>query len=136
MVAIDDLVRSGRPAPDVHDQLLGERHQLLVVAVRLIELQHGELGVVPCRNPFIPEAPIDLVHPLEAAHHQPLEIQLRRDPKVERHIERVMVRHEWPGARATGQWLHHRRLDLEIPARVETLPHRGEYVAPDFEDPA
>jgi hypothetical protein len=78
-------------------QLLGEPHHVLVVEVRGVELQHGELGVVEPVHPLVAEVLADLVHPLHPAHDQPLQVQLVRDAEVERHVERVVVRHE--GAR-------------------------------------
>ena len=95
------------------------RHQILVVAVRLVELEHRELGVVLRRDPLVPEVARDLVHALHAADRQPLQVQLRRDPQVQIHVERVVVRHERPRHRAARDRLHDRRLDLEIAAIVE-----------------
>ena len=82
-------------ARDEH-QLLGQRHQLLVVGVGLVELEHRELGVVLRRDALVPEVARDLVDALEAADDEPLQIQLRRDAQEEIHVERVVVRHERP----------------------------------------
>ena len=68
---------------------------------------------------LVPEVVADLVHPLEAAHDQPLEVQLVRDAQEERHVERVVVRRERPRRRAAVQRLQHRRLDLEVAEPVE-----------------
>ena len=113
----------GEPAEqglrELREQLLGQLHQVLIVRVRLIELERRELGIVLRGDPLVPEVPVDLVHALEAAHDQPLEIELRRDPEIEVHVERVVVRLERPGDGAAGDRLHHRCLDLEEAARVE-----------------
>ena len=50
---------------------------------------------------------------------QPLEVQLVGDAQVERHVERVVVRHERPRRGAAVERLQDRRLDLEEAARVE-----------------
>ena len=65
------------------------------------------------RDAFVAEIPVDLEYPLETAHHQPLQEQLRRDAQEEPHVERVVVRREGPCHGATRDRLHHRRLDLQ-----------------------
>ena len=59
------------------DQLLGRRHHVAAVEVGGVELEHRELGVVHRRDPLVPEVAVDLVDALEAAHHQPLQVELR-----------------------------------------------------------
>ena len=54
-------------------------HQIPIIAVRLIKLQHRELGIVLRADPFIAEIAVDLIHAVEATDHQPLQIQLRRN---------------------------------------------------------
>ena len=103
----------------MEEQLLGELHQVLVVGVGLVELEHRELGIVLGGHPLVPEVAIDLVHPVEPAHHQALEVQLGGHAQVERHVERVVVRHERLGRRAPRDRLHHRGLHLEEAPRVE-----------------
>ena len=99
--------------------LLGQLHDVVVVGVGLVELQHGEFRIVGPVHPFVPEVVPDLVDPLEAADQQPLEVQLVGDPQVERHVERVVVGDERPRRGAAVEGLEHRRLDLEKAALVE-----------------
>ena len=120
----------------VDEHLLGHGHQLLVVAVGLVELEHRELGVVLRRDPLVPEVAVDLVDPLDAADRQPLQIQLRRDAQEQLHVERVVMRHERPRQRAAGDRLHHRRLDFEVAARVQEAADRRQHPAADLEHPA
>ena len=103
------------------DQRLGEVHQVAVFAIGLVELHHGELGVVPRRQPLVAEVAVDLEHLLEAADHQPLQIQLRRDAQEQLHVERVVVGGEGLGRRAAGDGMHHRRFHFEEVA----LDHEG-----------
>ena len=107
-------------------QLLGQVHQVAVVRVGPVQLQHRELGVVPRRQPLVAEIAVDLVDLLEAADDQALQVQLRRDAQVHRHVERVVMRDERPRRGAAGNRLHHRRLDFHEAARVELVaqpPH-------------
>jgi hypothetical protein len=64
---------------------------------------------------FVAEVAVDLVDPLQAAHHQPLQVQLRRDAQVEIDIERVVVRDERPRRRAAVERLHHGRFHFDEP---------------------
>ena len=90
-----------------------------VVGVGLVQLQHGELRIVGPVHPLVPEVVADLVDPLDAAHQQPLQVQLVGDAEVERHVQRVVVGHEGPRRRAAVERLQDRRLDLEEPALIE-----------------
>ena len=134
MLAERDPIGADRLARDGREHLLGHRHQLLVVAVGLVELEHRELGVVLRRDPLVPEVAVDLVDALDAADGQPLQVQLRRDAQEQLHVERVVVRHERPRERAAGDRLHHRRLDLEVAARVQERADRRQHPAAHLED--
>src|SRR5678815_3674475 len=57
-----------------------------VMAMRAIELKHREFGVVSRRNAFVAEIAVDLEHLFESDDHQPLQIELGRDPQVELHV--------------------------------------------------
>ena len=77
---VDVVVVPAQPPPAAmglgqpHDQLLHQRHEVVVGGVRLVELDHGELGVMVEVDPLVAEVPVDLEDPLEAAHHQALEV--------------------------------------------------------------
>ena len=129
---------SSPPATSLRDlgqHLLGHPHQVLVVHVRLVELEHRELGVVLGRDPLIPEVTIDLVDAFEPADGQPLEVQLGRDAQEQVDVERVVMRDERPGQRAAGDRLHHRRLDLEEAARVQEPADAGDHARARLEHP-
>ena len=99
-------------ARDELDQLLGDLHQVVVVGVGLVELEHGELGVVLGADALVAEVAIDLVDAVEAADDEALEIELRRDAQEEIHIEGVVVGPEGPRRGTAGDLLHHRRFDF------------------------
>jgi len=110
-------------------QLFGEGHQVGVVEVGGVQLEQRELGVVPGGQPFVPEHPPDLEDPLEAPHHQPLEVQLRRDAQVQVDVERVVVGDERLGGRATRDGLEHRGLHFHEPAVLEPATHEAQQAA-------
>ena len=58
-------------------------HQVVVVGVGLVELEHGELGIVLGADAFVAEVAIDLVDAVHAADHQALEVELGRDAEEE-----------------------------------------------------
>ncbi len=79
LALICELVPPHQGLAQVDEELLGELHEVLVVGVGLVELQHRELGVVLGRHPLVAEVAVDLVHALEPAHHEALEIELGGD---------------------------------------------------------
>src|SRR5262245_35748963 len=58
------------------DELAGERGHHVVVGVRLVDLEHGELGRVGGVGTLIPEIPVDLEYPFDSADQRALEIEL------------------------------------------------------------
>ena len=59
------------------NERLREVHHVVVVRVRLVQLDRRELRVVPRRDAFIAPDATQLKDALEAAHHEALEVQLR-----------------------------------------------------------
>src|SRR3569832_328603 len=120
------IPRDLRPTVDLarepRDHLLGEVHEIDVRRVRLVELEHRELGGVLARQPRGAEVAVDLVDPVEAADDEALQVQLRRDPHEQLHVERVVVRDERARRGTADDRVHHRRLDLEETTRVEERP--------------
>jgi hypothetical protein len=117
----------------VAQQGLGEVHQVVVVPVGRIELHHREFRVVPDADAFVAEVAVDLEHPLEAAHHQALEVQLGRDAQEHLLVQRVVVGDEGLGVGAAGNRVQHRRfhfqeavLDHEVADRGHALAARDE----------
>ena len=78
-----DLAGVADVGRDAGDQLLAALGDVVVVRVRLVPLEHRELGVVLERHALVAEVLADLVHALEPADDQPLEVELGRDPQVE-----------------------------------------------------
>ena len=96
----------------------------MIVGVRLVPLEHRELGVVLERDALVAEVLAELVHALEPADDEPLEVELRRDAQVEVALELVVMRHERPRRSAAVARLQHRRLDLDEALAVEVGPDR------------
>ncbi len=117
----------------VRDQPLAARGDVLVVGVRLVELEHRELRVVGRVHALVAEVLAELVHALEAAHDQPLQVELGGDTQVELAIQRVVVGGERPGQRAPVQGLEHRRLDLDEALGVEEAPDGRDHPSPGDE---
>ena len=103
--------------------------------VGLVELDAGELGVVAPVDPLVAPDPADLVDPLQAAHHQPLEVELGGDAQLEVEPERVVVGLEGAGRGAAGllRLVQRRGLHLQVAALVEEAPDGGDDAGPLLE---
>ncbi len=108
-----DRRRSQDLARDLLEHRLDAHHRVLVVRVGLVPLEHRELGLVLVGDALVPEVLPDLVHALEPADNQALEIELGRDAQEEVGLELVGVRDERMREGAAVAWLQHRRLDLD-----------------------
>ena len=125
-----ELARPGHLRGDFAQQSLGEVHHVRVVGMGLIELEHRELGVVFGGDALVAKIAIYLEHLFEAAHHQALEVQLRSDPQVHVESKGMVVGTEGAGDGASGQALHHWRLDLEKAALYEEGADESDNAAP------
>ena len=72
---------------------------------------------------FVAEISVDLVHAIQPANNQPLQIKFRRDAQIQVHVECVVVRYERTRRGATKDRMHHRRLHFEVASRVEKMPY-------------
>ncbi len=111
---------------DEFDEFFAELHQVVVVGVGLVELEHGELGVVFGADALVAEVAVDLVDAVEAADDQSLQIQLGRDAQEEIEVERVVMRGEGLRGCASGDLVHHRGFDFEVAAAVEEFADGAE----------
>ena len=119
----------------VGHQVLGEAHHVAVVGVGLVQLEHGELGVVAGGQPLVAEHPTDLEDALEAPHHQALQVQLRGDAQVELDVEGVVVGGEGLGQRPAGDGVQHRGLHLHEPPVLQPAPGQAHHLAAQGEGP-
>ncbi len=123
-----DLRGAERRLSDVRDELLQPLGRIVVVGVRLVPLDHRELGVVLERDAFVPEVLAELVDALDPADDEPLQVELRRDPQVQVAVEVVVVRNEGPRQRAAVDRLEDGRLDLDEPLAVKPAPRFGDHL--------
>ena len=117
--------RAGDRDGGVLHEVLREVGDAVVVRVRLVRLEHGELGAVRGVGTLVAEVAVDLEDTVESADHGALEEQLGRDAEVELGVERVGARHERARGCAAVLHLEHRRLDLDVAAVREGLAQRG-----------
>ena len=94
-------------------KLLDQLHDVAVVGVGPVQLQHGELGIVTGGDPLVAEHPGNLIHPLQPAYYQPFQVQLGSDPQEQLHVQRVVMGAERPGQRAAGHRVEYRGLHLD-----------------------
>ena len=122
-------------ARGAHDELLGQRHHVGDVGVRLVRLHHRELGVVPAGQPLVAEHPPDLEHAVHAADDEALEVQLEGDPQIQRHVQHVVVGDERASVGAPRVDVQHRCLDLDEAALAERPPEAGDDLVAHVERP-
>ena len=110
-------------AQDIHhaamNHLFGVVHHPKVVLVGHIDLKTREFGVVGAVHALVAEVARELVHALEAAHDEALQVELVGDTEVHRDVQGVVMCDERTCRSATGDGLQHRCLHLEIAALVE-----------------
>ena len=119
-------------APD--DQLFGQVHHRAVVAVRLIDFQHREFGVVPGVNSFVTVDPAQFVHPLDPSDQEPFEVQLQGDSQEQVDIQGVVVRNERPRGSPARDRVQGRPLDFHEPFRGQRAADRVDDLGP-FQKP-
>ena len=112
---------------DIH--LFDEIHDLMIIRIRLIQLDRGEFRVVAGIHALVAEDTADFVHLVKAADDQALEVQLSLDAQIHRDIQRVVMRHKRAGIRADFDRLKNRRIDLQEALCVEELTQRLENLA-------
>ena len=121
---------------EMPDQILGQSHQVLVVGISLVEFQHRKFGIVPGGQSLVAKITVNLEHFLHTADDEPLQIQLRGNAQVQLHVERIVMRNEWPCGCAARDCLHHRCLDFEKPALVQKLANARDDFRTNLEYPA
>ena len=103
------------------DHRLEQLHHRLVIAKRLIGLEHGELRIVPGRDALVAVVATDLEHAIHPADEQSLEVQLQRDAQVKVAAQRVVPGDERLSRRAAGDGLHGGCLHLDEAALVHEV---------------
>ena len=106
------MVALARRLDRFDDDLLGQVHHDFVIGVSPIQFDHGELRIVLWADSFIPVDSAYLIDALDAADHEPLEVQFQRDPQDKLHVQGVVVGLERFGGRAAGDGMKGWTLDL------------------------
>ncbi len=130
--------RQRRPAVDGDrrrpDQSLGEFPDGPVVTAGLVGLQRGELRIVGGVRALVAKIPAQLVHPPQAADHEPLQVQLGSDPQVEVLVVGVAMGGERARRRTAVHRLQDRRLDLQEVLGGQRGPQRRHHRRPVAQD--
>ena len=131
--AVLDLVIASDLLDHVGDHLLGHVHEVLIVGVSLVELTGGELRVVGEINALIAELTANLIHTVQTANDQHLQVQLGSDTKVQVHVQVVVMSDEGLGNGTTGDHVHHGRLDLKEVTLIEVTANTVDDLGTDGE---
>ena len=104
-------------------QILEQVHHVVEVGIGLIKLNGRELWVVLCVHALVAEDAADLIHTLDTAHDEALEVELGGDAQIHIDIQRIVVGYKRSGRRAAGNGVENGRLDLHIAASVKEGAH-------------
>ncbi len=122
MVAVAHRRRAGDVLRQQREELRVQVHQIAVIAVRLVKLQHREFRIVLRGDALVSEIPVDLINAIDSAHRQSLQIQFGGDAQVQVDVQSVVVGDERPGRRPARNGMHHRRFYFDITSRIEESP--------------
>ncbi len=118
-----DLVRAQNLLGGGGQDALGDVHHVVEVGIGLIELDGGKLRVVLGIHALVAEDAADLIHPLKAAHSEPLQVQLGGDAHIHVDVQGVVVGDEGPGGGAAGDGVEDGGLHLQVVSLVQELAH-------------
>ena len=116
LIGAQDLLGGGG------EQVLEQVHHVVEVGVGLVELHGGELRVVLGVHALVAEDAADLIHPLQAADDEPLQVQLGGDAHVHVDVQGVVVGDEGAGGGAAGDGVQHGGLHLHVAPAIQEGP--------------
>src|SRR5215210_364845 len=118
------------------EERFGTVHHGTVIGIRLVPLQHGELGLMAAVHTLVAEVLAYLVDAFETTDDEALEIELVGDPQIEGLIQRVMLRRERSGRGSAIERLQRRRLNLDEALTVEEFADCRDRARTSLEDSA
>ena len=107
---------------DAREHFFRQVHQVGVIAVRLIELEHREFGIVPRRNPLIPEMRFRSYTRFSPPTISRFRYSSGAIRRYSVHIQRIVMRLERLRQGAAGDGMQNRRFDFKISALVQKPP--------------
>jgi len=116
------------------EEFFVELHEVLIVAVGLIKLEHGEFGIVLGGNTLVAEIAIDFEDAIKAADGEPLKIELRRDAKVKINIKRVVMGDKRPGGGTTSDGVHHGCFYFDVAPGIKKIAQLTDDAGSRFEN--
>ena len=105
----------------------------MVIGIRLVYLNRGELGVMRSVHALVAEKAAYFINPFKSANYAALEMQLGSYTHVHIYIQRIVVRYERPCARAGGGGVEHGGLDLYKVKLVQPPAYLGLYLGALYE---
>ena len=128
-----ELIRAENLLGRAGEDALEDVHHAVEVGIGLIELTGRELRIVLGVHALVAEDAADLIHALNAADDQALEVQLGRNAHIHINVKRVVVRDERARRRAAGDGAEHGGLDLHEAQAVQIAAQIGHEPAADLE---
>ena len=101
------------------NQTLRQLAHLHIIRIRTIRLKHRKLRIMGRISTLITEITTQLIHRTATAHHQTLQVQLRRNTQRQILTIRIDIRAERTRARATVHRMQNRGLHLKETLRIQ-----------------
>ena len=102
-------------------QLLGQIGHLVIIAIGLIRLEHGEFWTVGGIGAFVAEVAVNFKDAFNATHHSTLKEKLRSDTQEQISTKSVGVRRKRASTGTAVQGLQHRRFHFKVFVAGECL---------------
>ena len=106
------------------NQALRQLAHLHIIRIRTIRLKHRKLRIMGRISTLITEITTQLIHRTATAHHQALQVQLRRNTQRQILTIGVDIRAERTRARATVHRMQNRGLHLKETLRIQSGTQR------------
>ena len=114
LAAINDFSCAQYLFGNIAQQLFSQVHDVFIVGICLIELEHGEFWIVFGVHAFVTEYTTDFVNFIKAADNQTFQVQLKSDTQIHIDIEAVVMCDKWTSSSTACDIVQNRGLNFQI----------------------
>mmetsp|Transcript_49299 Transcript_49299/g.107571 ORF Transcript_49299/g.107571 Transcript_49299/m.107571 type:complete len:225 (-) Transcript_49299:549-1223(-) len=117
--SVFDFVCSMNVEDHPTDQLLSDVHEIIIVCIRHVKFDRGELRIMSQINALVSELTAYLVNTVQPSNNEHFQVELRCNSHVQIQIQVVVMGDEWSGRSPASNHVHHRRLHLKETSCVQ-----------------
>jgi len=104
-------------------QVFSHLHQLIIIDISLIKLQHGKFRVMLRINPFIAKTTINFIDFFHSADDQSFEVEFGSNSEIEIYPQSLMESLKRAGQSSTRHNMHHRSFDFDKATAIKVLTY-------------